>query len=187
MPLRRRHQRRKPRDEGQRLKLDRRSSPAGLGPAHPTPTPRGFAAPVTIGPRLLELQPHVSVVEDFQAVVGEWRAQDVFAQGQAAWLVVGGDLGCRVKIEAMVLGAQFAFGNGAVVRALHRQDQFLGQGDESAYPGHVQQSLRLVLLSVLGVSLTGNYAQLDGRDYLGALLGFYLRFPFGAGVVVLGH
>lgn len=39
----------------------------------------------------------------------------------------------------------------------------------------------------LGISLTGNYAQLDGRDYLAALLGFYLRFPFGAGVVVLGH
>jgi hypothetical protein len=38
-----------------------------------------------------------------------------------------------------------------------------------------------------GISLTGNYAQLDGRDYLAALLGLYLRFPFGAGVVVLGH
>jgi hypothetical protein len=39
----------------------------------------------------------------------------MYLQGQAAFLVVGGDLGCRMKIEAMVLGAQFAFGNGAVV------------------------------------------------------------------------
>jgi hypothetical protein len=37
------------------------------------------------------------------------------------------------------------------------------------------------------ISLTGNYAQLNGRDYLAALLGFSLRFPFGAGVIVLGH
>jgi hypothetical protein len=44
------------------------------------------------------------------------------AQGQAALLVVGGDLGCRVKIEAMVLGAQFAFGNGAVVGVEHDAD-----------------------------------------------------------------
>jgi hypothetical protein len=41
----------------------------GLGPTRPTPAPRGFAAPVAIGPRALELQPHVTIVEDLEAVV----------------------------------------------------------------------------------------------------------------------
>jgi hypothetical protein len=73
MSFRWRHQGREPRDEGERLKVDAGCPPAGLGPAHPTPTPRGFAAPVTIGPRLLELQPDISVVEKLEAVIGERR------------------------------------------------------------------------------------------------------------------
>jgi hypothetical protein len=37
--------------------------------------------------------------------------QDVFAQGEPALLIVGGDLGCRVKIEPSVLPAQVALGH----------------------------------------------------------------------------
>jgi hypothetical protein len=72
--------------------------------------------------RFLNSSLTLSVVEDHEAVVGERRAQDVFAQSQSALLVVGGDLGCCVKIEAMVLGAEFAFGNGAVVGVEHDAD-----------------------------------------------------------------
>jgi hypothetical protein len=38
-----------------------------------------------------------------------------------------------------------------------------------------------------GLSLTGSYAHLDGRDYSAILFGLSLRLPFGAGVVILSH
>jgi hypothetical protein len=60
MALGRGNEGRKTCDKGKRLKLHRRSA---------------------VRPWLLELQPDVFIVEDFQAVIGERRAEDVFAQG----------------------------------------------------------------------------------------------------------
>ena len=103
MPLWGMHQGSESRNEGQWSQFHRRGSPAGLGPAHPTPAPRGFAAPVTIGPRLLELQPHDFVIQDLQPVVGQGRTQDVLAQGDSALLVVGGDTCGSMEVEPGVL------------------------------------------------------------------------------------
>ena len=80
--------------------------PSGFGLARPAPASRGFTAPFIIGPRLFELQPGVAVVEDLEAVVGNWWAEDVLAQGESAVLVVGGDLGRGVKVERVGLRAQ---------------------------------------------------------------------------------
>jgi hypothetical protein len=101
MPLGRRHKRGQSRDEGERVQFNRRGS---------------------IGPRLLELQLHISVVENLQPVVGQRRAKDIFAQGHSALLVVCGDFGSSVKIEPVSLATQVAFGHGAVVRIQHDAD-----------------------------------------------------------------
>jgi hypothetical protein len=77
-----------------------RRCPTGLVPAHPPPAPRGFAAPVTIRPRALELQPHVTVIQDLQTVVGEGRAQDVLAQALATLLLVGSDFGLKMQVKS---------------------------------------------------------------------------------------
>ena len=57
MPLGCKHQGRQTRNEGQWSQFHRCGAPTGLGPARPAPAPRGFAAPVAIGPGLLKLQP----------------------------------------------------------------------------------------------------------------------------------
>jgi hypothetical protein len=57
---RRRHQRGQSSNEGERFQLDRCCA---------------------IRPRLLEIEPHGTVVEELEAVVGERRAQDVLARG----------------------------------------------------------------------------------------------------------
>jgi hypothetical protein len=69
MPEWRGNQRREARNQGQRLKLNRTGA---------------------IGPWFLELQLHVSVGQDVQAVVGQWRSQDIATQSLATGLVVGG-------------------------------------------------------------------------------------------------
>jgi len=51
----------------------------------------------------MTIEPHVAVVEDLEAVVGEGRAQDVLAQVLATLLVVGGDFGGSLKVEACLL------------------------------------------------------------------------------------
>jgi hypothetical protein len=45
----------------------------------------------SVGPRTLEVETDVSIVEDGEAVIGQWWAEDVAAQALAAILVVGGD------------------------------------------------------------------------------------------------
>jgi len=62
----------------------------------------GFGNPSRV-PITMTIQPHDVVIQDFQPVVGQGRTQGVLAQGQAALLVVGGDLGSSVKIEPGVL------------------------------------------------------------------------------------
>ena len=101
MPLRRLDERCQASDEGERFKVDRRSS---------------------VRLRLLELQPHDVVLQHLQPVVGQRRTQDVLAQGQSALLVVGGDPGGRVQVEGVGLGAQFAFGNRPIVGVKHDAD-----------------------------------------------------------------
>lgn len=64
------HERRETGDESERRKVD------GGG---------------SVGPRTLEVEADVSVVEDGETVIGQRRAQDVAAQALAAILVVGGD------------------------------------------------------------------------------------------------
>jgi len=49
------------------------------------------------------LQPHVSIIEDLQSVVGEGQAQDVLAQVLATLLVVGGDFGLSMQVEPGLL------------------------------------------------------------------------------------
>ena len=66
---------------------------------------RQFHGGCAIGPRLLELQPHDVVIQDLESVVGQGRTQDVFAQGEPALLVVGGDLGRSVEIKRGMLPA----------------------------------------------------------------------------------
>jgi hypothetical protein len=53
----------------------------------------------------MTIQPHEIVIQDLEAVVGQGRTQDVFAQGQAALLVVGGNPGRCVKVEPGMLPA----------------------------------------------------------------------------------
>jgi hypothetical protein len=53
----------------------------------------------------MTIQPHVTIVQDLQAVVGEGRAQDVLAQVLATLLVVGGDFGLSMQVEPCVLAA----------------------------------------------------------------------------------
>jgi hypothetical protein len=67
------------------------SFPYGVRAYPPNSSPRGFAAPFTIRPRLLEQDPHVVVVENLEAVVGQGRAKEVLAQGQPSLPVVGGN------------------------------------------------------------------------------------------------
>ena len=91
-----------------------------------------------IRPRLLEIEPHVILFDDREAVVnmetlggfpnlpamvrgrqsrpashatGQRWTQDVLAQGEPALLVVGGDLGRAVKIEPGVLPTQVDLGH----------------------------------------------------------------------------
>ena len=103
MAARGRDESRESRDESERRKFHRRGA---------------------IGPRLLELQADVAVVQNLQPVVGEGRAQDVrrfatlgpahpppapralrarpsAAQGQSAGLVVGGDTASAMQVEAV--------------------------------------------------------------------------------------
>ena len=101
MAARGRNKSRQPRNEGERLHLD------GSG---------------AVRPRLLEVQLHVPIVQDLQPVVGEGRAQDIAAQGQSAGLVVGGDTASAMQVEAVVLGAQGALGDGAVVGVEHNAE-----------------------------------------------------------------
>jgi hypothetical protein len=51
----------------------------------------------------MTIQPHVSVVDDLQPVVGQGRAQDVLAQVFATLHVVRGDCGRTLKVEACML------------------------------------------------------------------------------------
>ena len=62
----------------------------------------GFGNPSRV-PITMTIEPHVAVVEDLEAVVGEGRAQDVLAQVLATLLVVGGDFGGSLKVEACLL------------------------------------------------------------------------------------
>jgi hypothetical protein len=71
--------------------------------------------PVTIGPRLLEFQPHDFVIRDLQPVVGQRRTQDVFAQGEPALCVVSYDLGRSVKVEPLGLRKYGALADRALV------------------------------------------------------------------------
>jgi hypothetical protein len=73
---------------------------------------------------------------------GEAWAQDVFAQSESALLVVGGDSGSCVQVEAMVLGAQFAFGNGAVVGVEHDANGFAFVGRLRTYRNTSQVPMR---------------------------------------------
>jgi hypothetical protein len=63
----------------------------------------------------------------------------------SALLIVGGDSGSCVQVKATVLGAQFAFGNGAVVRVEHDADHLAlvgrasrrrASGGSREQPGH---------------------------------------------------
>ena len=59
------------------------------------------------------------------AVIGERRAKNVFTQNQSALLVVRGDLGGRVKVEGVGLGAKLALGDRrgiGVMRDAEEQD-----------------------------------------------------------------
>jgi hypothetical protein len=84
---RRDNQRRKPRDEGERRKVD------------------GGRA---IAPGPLEVEADSAVVEDAQPVVGVRRAQDAPAQPLPAGLVVGGDARGSLQVESAGLRAERA-------------------------------------------------------------------------------
>jgi hypothetical protein len=62
----------------------------------------GFGNPARV-PITMTIQPHVSVVDDLQPVVGQGRAQDVLAQVFATLHVVRGDCGRTLKVEACML------------------------------------------------------------------------------------
>ena len=101
MPPRRWDESCKTRDEGERRKVDAGSA---------------------IRPGLLKVDPDGFVVEDLEAVVGERRAQNVFAQGEPALFVVGSDPGCSMQVEPVLLCAQLALCDRLVVGVKHDAD-----------------------------------------------------------------
>lgn len=76
----------------------------------------------------------------FETVVGERRAQDVFAEGESALHVVGSDPGRSMQIEPVLLRAQLAHCDGLVVGVKHDADgsTFVGWAS-GRYTGGGQQ------------------------------------------------